>query len=72
MPGDWIMKKQISDIFGDIRLVHRKTMKVKTGSTTPLREAGSSAAPGFNPSHAMQPSSLFDAAFMERCFVKRN
>ena len=50
------MKRQISDMFGDIRLVHRKTMKVKVGSTPPLREAGSSAAPRFNPSHAMQPS----------------
>jgi hypothetical protein len=50
------MKKQISDMFGDIRLLHRKTIKVKAGSTPPLREAGSSAAPRFNPSHAIQPS----------------
>jgi hypothetical protein len=29
------MKKQISDMFGDVRFVHRKTMKVKAGSTPP-------------------------------------
>jgi hypothetical protein len=38
-----------------------ETIKVKVGSTSSLREAGSSAAPRFNPSHVMQPSCQMQA-----------
>jgi hypothetical protein len=47
-----------------------ETIKVKVGSTSSLREAGSSAAPRFNPSHVMQPSCPMQAYSMRLLWNK--